>query len=158
NYPNTLILNYIKESGEKAPGALQRAEGMLDRGYQKLVSFECLKRDGQGREGYEWFGGQAPPHEALTAYGLLEFHDMANVRPVDQQMLERTRNYLLSRRLPGGGFQRNTRAIDTFGRAPQHITDAYIIWALSETGKEDLAKDIDKVLKDKADSTDPYFL
>src|SRR5205085_8419057 len=109
----------------------QRAEDLLNRGYQKLTSFECQKPAG-GREGYEWFGGVAPPHEALTAYGLMQFKDMAQVHPVDQEMIERTRSYLLSRRLPGGGFARNTRALDTFGRAPQHITDAYIIWALTE--------------------------
>ena len=28
--------------------------------------------------GFEWFGNN-PAHEALTAYGLLQFHDMAKV-------------------------------------------------------------------------------
>jgi uncharacterized membrane protein YgcG len=157
NYPNTLILNYIKESGESNPAAVQRASELLDRGYQRLTSFECQKPQG-GREGYEWFGGQAPPHEALTAYGLLQFKDMAKVHAVDQEMLDRTRKYLLGRRKPDGGFERNPRALDTFGGAPQHITDAYIIWAMTETGKEDLTKDIDKLLKEHADSKDPYFL
>ncbi len=130
---------------------------MLDRGYQRLTSFECQKQGG-GRQGYEWFGGMAPPHEALTAYGLLQFKDMAQVHPVDQQMLERTRKYLLSRHKPEGGFERNPRALDSFGGAPQHITDAYIVWALTETGKEDMTKDIDKLLHEHSNSTDPYFL
>ena len=46
------------------------------------------------KEGYEWFGGTAPPHEALTAYGLLQFRDMAHVREVDPAMLKRTQDYL----------------------------------------------------------------
>ncbi|MFL5341571.1 MAG: alpha-2-macroglobulin family protein [Gemmataceae bacterium] len=157
NYPNTLILQYLRESDQNNPEAAQRAAAMLARGYQRLTSFECQKPQG-GKEGYEWFGGMAPPHEALTAYGLLEFKDMSQVSAVDADMLQRTRNYLLSRRQPTGGFARNTRALDQFGRAPQHITDAYILWALSETGKEDLTKDIDKLLKEQANSQDPYFL
>ena len=31
----------------------------------------------------EWFGGTAPAHEAATAYGLLQFRDMAKVSEVD---------------------------------------------------------------------------
>lgn len=160
NYPNTLILGYIKELGRQTletQAAAQRAGELLDRGYQKLTSFECVKQGG-GRQGYEWFGGQAPPHEALTAYGLLQFHDMAQVHAVDSEMVARTRAYLLSRRKPEGGFQRNPRALDSFGGAPQHITDAYIVWALTETGKEDMTKDIDMLLRQFPKSTDPYFL
>lgn len=33
-------------------------------------------------KGYEWFG-QSPGHEALTAFGLLHFTDMRQVRDVD---------------------------------------------------------------------------
>lgn len=157
NYPNALILNYLKSSDQGNPDAERRARELLQRGYQRLTSFECEKRSG-GREGYEWFGGQAPPHEALTAYGLMQFNDMAGVFDVDKQMVARTREYLLSRRTGDGTFQRNTRALDTFGRAPQHITDAYIVWALTETGNDNLDKEIDRLLIDHAKSTDPYFL
>jgi uncharacterized protein YfaS (alpha-2-macroglobulin family) len=158
NYPNTLILQYLKESGQNNPQAVQRASDLLERGYKRLTSFECQKTSNDGREGYEWFGGMAPPHEALTAYGLLQFKDMAQVSAVDEEMVKRTRQYLLNRRTPNGGFERNSRALDTFGRAPQHITDAYIVWALTETGKEDLSKEIDKLLREHKDSKDPYFL
>jgi hypothetical protein len=158
NYPNTLILNYLKTSEQGNPDAERRARELLQRGYQQLTSFECQKPGGNGREGYEWFGGQAPPHEALTAYGLMQFKDMAGVFDVDKEMVARTREYLLGRRTGDGSFQRNTRALDTFGRAPQHVTDAYIVWALTETGKDNLDKEIDRLLADHAKSTDPYFL
>jgi hypothetical protein len=158
NYPNALILSYLQESDQANPDAARRAKDMLGRGYQKLVSFECQKQGGQGREGYEWFGGAAPPHEALTAYGLLEFSDMAKVSDVDKDMVGRTREYLLSRRKGDGTFERNTRALDSFGRAPEHITNAYIVWSLTETGNEDLSKEIDVLLKGPAGLEDPYFL
>ncbi len=43
--------------------------GYLEEGYRRLLNFETSSK------GYEWFG-MAPGHEALTAYGLMQFHDM----------------------------------------------------------------------------------
>jgi hypothetical protein len=159
NYPNLLILNYLKESNQEKPEIEARARDLLARGYDKLVAFECQNMNKNKKEGYEWFGGTAPAHEALTAYGLLEFRDMAKVHPVDAQMVERTKEYLLSRKDGKGGFQRNPRALDTFGHAPDEITNAYIVWAITESGKDDdVAKELG-ILHDQAKtSKDPYFL
>jgi hypothetical protein len=160
NYPNVLILSYLKENEQNRPDVEKHARQLLDRGYQRLTSFECLDPAEAGvRRGYEWFGQTAPPHEALTAYGLLQFRDMARFHPVEQQMMERTRNYLMSRRDGQGGFKRNPRAIDTFGRAPDDITNAYIVWALSESGgDEDLQTEIQALRTQAKESKDPYFL
>jgi hypothetical protein len=160
NYPNVLILDYLKESEQAKPEVEKRARELLGRGYQKLTSFECTNTaKGSKKEGYEWFGGTAPAHEALTAYGLLQFRDMAKVSEVDKQMIERTRQYLMEQRDGKGGFKRNPRALDTFGRAPQHITDAYIVWALTESGPDDdVTKELDALAKQAKDSKDPYFL
>jgi hypothetical protein len=160
NYPNVLILNYLKESSQNRPEIEQRARQLLDRGYKQLTSFECLASGKQAaREGYEWFGGSAPPHEALTAYGLLEFRDMAKVHPVDPAMLQRTHQYLLAQRDGKGGFKRNPRALDTFGRAPAPITNAYIVWALSEGNTDDkLDMELAALHEQAQTSKDPYFL
>jgi hypothetical protein len=159
NYPNVLILSYLRESNQAKPELERRVRETLDRGYQKLTSYECEKAGAAKREGYEWFGGTAPPHEALTAYGLLQFRDMAKVSEVDQGMLERTRKYLLSRRDGKGGFERNSRAIDTFGRAPDHITNAYIVWALTESGPaEEFQREMDALIEKSKTTKDPYFL
>ena len=123
------------------------------------MAFECVAAESGKRRGYEWFGGMAPPHEALTAYGLVEFRDMARVYDVDQAMLARTRTYLLSQRDGHGGFKRNPRAIDTFGRAPQDITNAYIVWALTESGKDDdVSRELVALAEQAHVSKDPYFL
>jgi hypothetical protein len=159
NYPNVLVLDYLKESDQTNPDLVRRCRELLDRGYQKLTSFECLDSGRQKRRGYEWFGGTAPPHEALTAYGLLEFRDMARVHPVDKAMLERTRKYLLAQKDGQGGFRRNARALDAFGSAPPHITNAYIVWALTEGGKQDdVEKELAALAKQAKTSKDPYFL
>jgi hypothetical protein len=39
-------------------------ESKLKDGYAKLITYETKQN------GYEWFGA-SPPHEALTAYGLM---------------------------------------------------------------------------------------
>jgi len=159
NYPNVLILNYLKESQQNQPAVEARARHLLQDGYQRLTSFECIDpQTAAKRQGYEWFGQTAPPHEALTAYGLLQFRDMARVHPVDETMVERTRKYLLGQRDGNGGFKRNTRAIDTFGRAPDDITNAYIVWALTESGQDDVEKELTALVSQAKDSKDPYFL
>ncbi|MBV9124257.1 MAG: alpha-2-macroglobulin, partial [Planctomycetes bacterium] len=159
NYPNLLILDYLRETDQAQPQVAQQAQEMLGRGYEKLLSFECLDQAHNQRQGYEWFGGTAPPHEALTAYGLMQFRDMARVRPVDAAMLERTRQYLMSRRDGKGGFLRNPSAVDTFGRAPELITNAYIVWALTESGKQDdITRELDTLNQQAQTSSDPYFL
>ena len=159
NYPNLLILNYLKESNQTNPEVERRARDLLARGYQKLTSFECTNPAKSAKEGYEWFGGTTPPHEALTAYGLLQFRDMAKVQEVDPAMLKRTQDYLLSRRDGKGGFQRNPRALDSFGRAPDDVTDAYIVWALTESGKgDDVTKELNALADRAKTSKDPYFL
>ena len=72
----------------------------------------------------------------------MQFTDMAQIRDVDKDMLQRTRAWLLARRDGNGGFSRNAKALDSFGRAPEDTTNAYITWALVESGEKDLAKEI----------------
>jgi hypothetical protein len=156
NYPNTLILEYLKESDQANPDAVRRARGLLERGYTKLTAFEVS--EGGKREGFEWFG-QAPAHEALTAYGLMQFRDMARVSDVDPALLKRTRDLLMARRDGKGGFKRNPQALDTFGRAPEDVTNAYIVWALTESGKDDdVTRELNALAGLAKDSHDPYFL
>lgn len=164
NYPNVLVLDYLNETNQAKPEVSKRAKELLDRGYGKLTSFECQK--GDGRQGYEWFGGAAPPHEALTAYGLLQFTDMSRVFPVDQEMLKRTKQYLIDSKDGNGGFKKNARALDTFGYAPADIANAYIVWSISEAErtaetKSDLTKEVEalvKLAKDGGRKADPYFI
>lgn len=133
----------------------------MERGYHRLLSFECLNpQQSPPRLGYEWFGGTAPPHEALTAYGLMLFRDLTRVYDqVDRDMLQRTRQFLLSRKDGKGGFQRNARGLDGFGHAPEPITNAYIVWALTENSKEDdLEKELAALVEQAGGNGDSYFL
>ncbi|QJX00640.1 alpha-2-macroglobulin family protein [Frigoriglobus tundricola] len=137
NYPNTLILDYMNQTNQVNPGAAKRAKELLARGYGRLTSFECPDTPLATRQGFEWFGAADRQHEALTAYGLLQFKDMSRVHPVDPQLIKRTQGFLLSRKDGTGGFKRNARALDGFGGAPKHTTDVYIVWALVESDPDD---------------------
>lgn len=150
-YPLILAQFYFINHANIDPALIERSNAMLDKGYNKLIGFECPSR------GYEWFGGD-PGHEALTAYGLLEFHDLAQVRAVDQQMVQRTRDWLLARRDGKGGFDLNSKALDSFGRAPQNTTNAYVVWSLLRTGQTGLETEINAVIADALESKDSYII
>jgi uncharacterized protein YfaS (alpha-2-macroglobulin family) len=152
NYPNVMVAAYLKKAADKDPETSARVDGLLERGYKRLVSFETTSK------GYDWFG-QAPAHEALSAYGLLEFIDMAQVyKGVDQEMVQRTRAWLRSQRDGSGGYKRNERTADSFGRASAEVTNAYITWALAEAGEKDIDAELDHVQKLGQSSNDPYIL
>jgi len=152
NYPNIMILGYLEQHKAAKPEIVERANKALDHGYKLLTGYETKSR------GYEWFGGD-PGHEALTAYGLMEFRDMAKVYgDVDRGMVDRTRSWLLARRDGNGGFKRNQRSLDSFGSASPEVTDAYITYALAEAGEKDLAPEIDHQREQAASTKDPYVL
>ena len=152
NYPNTMILRYLKEHGVDDVKLWERSGALLDAGYQKLTGYESKDR------GYEWFGAN-PGHEALTAYGLMEFADMQAVHEVDPAMVDRTATWLMSRRDGEGGYKRNTRALDSFGRASKDVTDAYITYALTEAGFAGrLPTELAKQAALARDTRDPYLL
>ncbi|MFO0595155.1 MAG: alpha-2-macroglobulin family protein [Myxococcaceae bacterium] len=126
-YPMTMALQYFGTHTGADPAVVKDATDKLDRGYKRLTGFECKQK------GYEWFG-EDPGHEALTAYGLLEFTDMKKVRQVDADMLARSREWLMAQRDGKGGFKRARRALHTWIE-DKDVSDAYITWALLESGE-----------------------
>jgi uncharacterized protein YfaS (alpha-2-macroglobulin family) len=152
NYPNVMVLGYLTEHGAAEPALVARAETALDHGYKLLTGYESKTK------GYEWFGGD-PGHEALTAYGLMEFADMAKVyKDVDKSMVARTAAWLRSRRDGKGGYQKNERALDSFGRASDEVTNSYVTYALTEAGEKDLPDEIAYLKKLSGTTKDPYVL
>ncbi len=154
NYPNLMVMQYLKQHQVEDPALWQRSGALLDDGYRLLTGYESKQK------GYEWFGGD-PGHEALTAYGLMEFADMKGVYSgVDAAMLERTAAWLRGRRDGKGGYLRNDRALDSFGQAAAPVTDAYITWALVEAGFGGPESRAEIEAQARAASTvqDPYLL
>lgn len=152
NYPNIMILGYLEENKAASPQIAEKANKALDRGYKLLTGYETKTK------GYEWFGGD-PGHEALSAYGLMEFADMKKVYgDVDNAMIKRTREWLRGRRDGSGGYKRNDRALDSFGRASAEVTDGYITYALTEAGEKDLGMELARQAQIATTTKDPYLM
>jgi len=128
SYPLTMAQQYFMSHAGVDPKLIERSREKLDDGYKRLVSFWCPDR------GYEWFG-QNPGHEALTAFGVMHFADMAQVREVDRAMIDSTRGWLLKQRDGKGGFERKRRALHTWIE-DKDCSNAYIVWALLESGEK----------------------
>jgi hypothetical protein len=156
-YPNVLALDYMKHTRKLTPETHAKAEGYIANGYQRLLTFEVPGG------GFSWFG-QAPANKILTAYGLMEFNDMAKVSDVDPRLIERTRNWLLSQQQADGSWKPdasfiNEGATDRYNSNVLRIT-AYIAWSLVDTGTQgpaiDKAKDY--IASHLNTGPDPYTL
>lgn len=159
NYPNTMVLRLLSSPQDKTPAdtklaAIRRAKDLLGRGYARLKGYESKSG------GFEWFGSD-PGHEALTAFGLMQFYDMAPVFPVDQAMLNRTTVWLMSRRDGTGMFNINSRYLHSWG-APREVVSAYILWGLTETRQSQVLLQLSNELawaeNAARSSQDPYLL
>jgi uncharacterized protein YfaS (alpha-2-macroglobulin family) len=128
-YPNILALDYLRKSQRSAPAIEAKARQYLHLGYQRLVGFEIAGG------GFDWFG-HPPANRTLTAYGLMEFEDMAAVHDVDPQLIARTRQWLLAQRKSDGSWAPESHALhEDVTRGPDQAqarlaTTAYIAWAV----------------------------
>jgi alpha-2-macroglobulin-like protein len=130
-YPNVLALDYLKRTHQSAPAVEAKARQYIHLGYQRLIGFEVPGG------GFDWFG-RPPANRALTAYGLMEFEDMARVHDVDQGLIDRTRRWLLAQRHRDGSWEQEGHAPHDapVGAAEQArlATTAYVAWAVFARG------------------------
>ncbi|HEY4149940.1 MAG TPA: TonB-dependent receptor plug domain-containing protein, partial [Chitinophagaceae bacterium] len=151
-YPNIFVLKYLRASGKSNPEIEKKALQYIEDGYKRLVGYETAQN------GFEWFG-HTPPHEALTAYGLLEFTDMQEFIDVDKQMLTRTKNFLMSRRDGKGSFLHASGGYDQFASVPDKIADIYIVYALTQAGiGREIKPEYDATVKKALAGNDGYQL
>ncbi len=126
-YPNLLVLELLGESSKTA-AARKRARELVGKGYQRLISYEVPGG------GFSWFG-EAPANQVLTAYGLMEFVDMARVYPIDPSLVERTRRWLLGKQGKDGAWRPDASWLHDWSAVQGQVsTTAYIAWALAESG------------------------
>ncbi len=152
-YPNIMILKYLQENGDVSDELREKALKYIKAGYKKLIGYETKQN------GFEWFGN-TPPHEGLTAFGLMEFYEMKEVYPdVSGELLKRTRDWLLSRRNGKGGFNTNSGKYG-FSGASNEVTFAYLVYAFSEVGinPDDYQLEYEQAWKEAVKSKDAYRL
>jgi 5-hydroxyisourate hydrolase-like protein (transthyretin family) len=125
-YPNVLVADHLKKTRGGSPALLLKAEKYLNVGYQRLLTFE---RPGGGFSLY----GNGPPSVWLSAYGLMEFSDMARVYPVDRAVIDRTRKWLLKQQSADGTWSAR-RGYDEVGLGSSKlILTSYVTWGLLES-------------------------
>ena len=153
-WPNVLALDYMKHTGKLTPEVHAKAEGFIANGYQRLLTFEVPGG------GFSWFGN-APANKILTAYGLMEFSDMAQVHDVDPKVIQRTQEWLANEQQTDGSWKPDTGFINE-GATNRYNSDllritAYIAWSLETTGYKGPAIDqaaqyVEAHLRNNADS------
>ncbi|MGC8734351.1 MAG: alpha-2-macroglobulin family protein [bacterium] len=133
NYPNVLILKYLKQKGITNPSITMKANYYISIGYQRLLTFEV---DGGG---FSWFGDK-PANKVLTAFGLREFKDMKDIIFVDENLIKRTKEFLLNNQLDDGSWEPDKSYLhqETWKSIQQSklTTTAYILDSLLENDKD----------------------
>jgi len=125
NYPNIMVLRYLKQAGRADPALRARAEDLLARGTQRLLTFE-VNHSG----GFSLYG-RAPASVWLTAYGLMQFRDMERVQAVDPVLLARVKGFLLANGRKVRGLDELAYVVMALGRdAPREmvssLSDQYV--------------------------------
>jgi hypothetical protein len=147
----------MKTTGKITPEIQMKAETFVAHGYQKLLTFEV------SGGGFEWFG-RAPANQVLTAYGLMEFHDMSRVRDVDQNMIQRTANWLLSRQKSDGSWDPDKEYLHAESwskiQGKSLLTTSYVTWALLESEIKDnrIDRGVNFIANGADKEDDPYIL
>ncbi|MBI2807823.1 MAG: hypothetical protein HYX68_22810 [Planctomycetes bacterium] len=160
NYLNGMILDYLKDAKVANPPLEKNARSGMQTSLRRLATFECSDaKDVKSKGGFAWFNHHARPQAAATAYGFWQFRRLAAVDPVQVELLKRSERFLLENPLRPGGFEGKADSKKRFGQPPAHITNAYILWALTENGvKAGADVDLTGLRHHAKTQKDPYFL
>lgn len=151
NYPNILALQYMDAMGIENIEKRTEILKYLKLGYEKLVAYET------DLGGFEWYG-DTPPHLGLTAHGLLQFKEMQSVYDgVEEAMMERVTQWILNTKDGQGGFNQEGGRYG-FSSKNKLITNAYVVYALSEVNELDIEKELEKATLEALESKDLYRL
>jgi len=155
-YPNVLVVDYIKKNRLASPAILMKSEQYLNVGYQRLLTFE---RPGGG---FDWWGS-GEPLIWLSAYGLQEFNDMAQVYPIDKGVIERTQAWLLKQQEADGTWSKigatHSVSIERMGN-PKLLLTSYVTWSLLDSGIKpaQLQKSIEYIRANAPQEENAYVL
>ncbi len=141
-YPNILVLDYMKKTGQIRPELQMQAENYIALGYQRLMNFETPTPGG-----FDW-GGNPPPKLLLTAYGLMEFKDMSEVYDVDPTLIPRTQKWLASQQSQDGSWdQRDYLGFSSNIANSRLSSTCFVTWSLahSEYAGEEVDKGINYI-------------
>jgi hypothetical protein len=130
-----LALDYLRRSRRVTPETELKALEYINVGYQRLLTFEVAGG------GFDWYG-KPPANTVLSAYGLLQFVDMAKVYEIDTRVIDRTRAWLLKQQQADGAWDVPPRTAWSWqGLSGKFVVTAYVAWSLAEAGERGAALD-----------------
>ncbi len=130
-YPAVLAVETLRLSGATDTLLEQRASNIMLSGYQQLLNYEVDNVSG----GFSYWG-DPPPMPYLTAWGLMEFTDMARVAWVEPALIERTANHLMAQQQWDGSWSPDYMLGHYTEDTPLRST-AWVVWALADAGYGD---------------------
>ncbi len=162
NYPNILILDYLTRKGISNPSLQMKAEYYINIGYQRLLTFEV---EGGG---FSWFGDK-PANKVLTAFGLMQFKDMKKVFFVDENLINRTKKFLLDNQNEDGTWDPDQNYLhqESWSKIQQQklTITSYILMALLDNDStiyhqytNNIKKSLDFIYNNLNSSLDNYTL
>jgi hypothetical protein len=147
-----LALDTLRRSRRITPEIELKALEYINVGWQRLLTFEV---EGGG---FDWYG-KPPANTVLSAYGVLEFSDMARVYEIDTRVIDRTREWLFKQQDKDGHWGMPPRTTWSWkGLSGDFVVTSWICWCLAESG--DRGPELEKAcgwLADHLDEAkDPY--
>ncbi|MCD6497429.1 MAG: hypothetical protein J7M25_03890 [Deltaproteobacteria bacterium] len=130
-WPNVLVLKYLRDNHLTNPGIELKARQNIALGYQRMLTFHHPDSGG-----FSWFGEDAE-HLVLTAYGLMEMTDMAQVYDVDQSILDGAARFIANRQKSDGSWtpdQDRGFGIGETVSTSTFQTTTFAAWALTHCG------------------------
>jgi hypothetical protein len=152
---DAMLISQLRRHDLIDPQWLAAAQQRLAGAPEKLARFESPGH------GWEPFGGD-PADLVLTAFGVYAVDRLAEQLPNEMQsaqvMADRAARWLLGRHDGQGNFEPLAEPLGPAPPRPRRLVDAYLIWALTETGHDELETALESLLAVTGDSDDPYFL
>ncbi len=153
-YPSVMLLRYVRARQMPESATTRRALRYAEVGYQRLLNYRAPGG------GFSYWGGSSADL-ALTAYALRFLHDAESVIPVDDELVQETRQWLLQQQAADGNWKADA------AYSPQ--VSAYVAWVLAATaasgdGKAGAAEDakllraLDFLKRAVEAKPDPYAL
>ena len=158
-FPMVMLMQYLnkQEDTDKSIELKLSIMEKMKRGIKRLLGYEC------NSGGFDWFGSD-PGHVTLTAYGIWQFTEMRKLDEslIDIKVIERSLAWLKSKCNQGQFTLRN--GWDDFGKPPQLLSDAYILFVLSDLIEHQIdlkhivVSKLEEYEKDKESFNDTYYL
>ncbi|WP_437942506.1 MG2 domain-containing protein [Sorangium sp. So ce341] len=152
-WPNVLVTQYMKQTGQITPEIQMKAESLISAGYQRLLTFE------HAGGGFSWFGEQdGRPFLSVTAFGVMEFADMIKVHAVDEAMLARTVAWLAGQQKTDGTWEGDQTEFFSFHTGTLR-NSAFVLWALASAGYEgpEIARGLEYLGRSLQPATDDLY-